>query len=135
MPRSILKEPKYFLWDWSQCKDEGSLCENFIASHLYKAVHFWTDTGLGDYDLHYVRDKDKREVDFLVTKNREPWLLVEVKKSSGAGLSSSLKYFSKLLRVPHAFQAVIDEDYADVDVFSYKAPVIVPARTLLSQLC
>lgn len=135
LTRSILKEPKYFMWDWSQCDDEGALCENFIASHLLKAAHFWTDTGLGNYDLYYVRDKEKREVDFLVTKNRRPWMLVEAKKSPGAGLSSSLRSFSKALNVPHAFQAVVEEDYADVDVFSYKTPMIVPARTLLSQLC
>ena len=133
--RSILKEPKYFLWDWSQCRDEGSRCENFVASHLFKAAHFWTDTGLGDYSLHYVRDKEKREVDFLVTRNREPWMLVEVKKSSGAPLSRSLRHFSKALKVPHAFQAVVDDAFVDVDAFSYKAPVIIPARTLLSQLC
>ncbi|MCY4047912.1 MAG: ATP-binding protein [Candidatus Dadabacteria bacterium] len=133
--RSILKEPKYFLWDWSQCDDEGALCENFIASHLLKAAHFWTDTGLGNYDLYYVRDKEKREVDFLVTKNRKPWMLVEAKKSSGAALSPGLRHFSKALNVSHAFQAVVDDDYEDVDVFSCKTPVIVPAGTLLSQLC
>jgi len=36
--RSLLKEPKYYLWDWSQCSDVGARNENFIASHLLKAV-------------------------------------------------------------------------------------------------
>ena len=35
--RSLLKEPKYYLWDWSQCADPGAQNENFIASHLLKA--------------------------------------------------------------------------------------------------
>lgn len=68
--------------------------ENFIASHLFKAVHFWTDRGLGEYQLYFLRDKEKREVDFLVVKNKQPWLLVEVKSSDNAGLSKSLFYSS-----------------------------------------
>jgi len=70
--RSLLKEPKYYLWDWSQCRDVGARNENFIASHLLKATHCWTDQGLGDYRLHFLRDKEKREVDFLVSKDNHP---------------------------------------------------------------
>ena len=132
--RSLLKEPKYYLWDWSQCKDEGARCENFVASHLLKSVHLWNDTGIGDYDLCYVRDKDKREVDFLVTRENKPWILIDVKKTDDMHLSKNLEYFKKQLNVPHAFQVVIDTDYVDRDVFEYKKTVIVPARTLLSQL-
>ena len=49
--------------------------ENFVASHLLKAVHFWTVSGFGQYHLPCIRDKDQREVDFLVTRNEEPWWL------------------------------------------------------------
>ena len=34
----------------------------------------------------------------------------------------------------HAFQVVVDLGYAGCDCFSYAAPVVVPARTLFSQL-
>lgn len=132
--RAIRKMPKIYLWDWSLIKDEGRLQENFIASHLLKAVHYWTDTGFGDYDLFYLRDKEKREVDFLVTKNKKPWFLVEVKKSANQSISEHLYYYQQQLKVPHAFQVVMDMDYVDVDCFSYKTPVIVPAVTFLSQL-
>src|SRR3989338_965038 len=63
--RALIKEPKYYLWDWSEIEDPCAQAENFVACHLLKAVHFWTDHGLGLYDLHYIRDKEKREVDFL----------------------------------------------------------------------
>ena len=63
--KSLRKQPKVYLWDWSVIRDEGKRAENFIASHLLKAVHYWTDMGLGDYGLHYLRDKLKREVDFF----------------------------------------------------------------------
>ena len=43
--RSLRKEPKYYLWDWSLLKkDRGALIENFVASHLLKSLFlrkFW----------------------------------------------------------------------------------------------
>lgn len=132
--RSLLKEPKVYLWDWSLIEDRGARVENFIASHLYKAVHFWTDQGLGDYKLYYLRDKEKREVDFLVSKNGKPWFIVESKASDNMGLSKSLYYYQEALGVPYAFQVIFDMDYVEGDCFSSDRPLIVPAKTFLSQL-
>lgn len=132
--RSILKEPKVFLWDWSLVKDEGAKVENFIASHLFKAVHFWTDRGLGEYGLYFLRDKEKREVDFLVSKDGKPWFIVEVKTSENAGISKSLFHFQAATKAPHAFQVIFDKPFEEGNCFAYKEPVIVSARTFLSQL-
>ncbi len=132
--RTLKREPKYYLWDWTLVTDQGARVENFIASHLLKAVHFWTDYGLGDFDLFFLRDKEKREVDFLVTKDQAPWFLVEVKTKNHSGISKSLYHFQEQTKAPHAFQVVFDMDYVDKDCFSYHKPVIVPAKTLLSQL-
>lgn len=132
--RSLIKEPKVYLWDWTSIEDVGARSENFVAAHLLKAVHCWTDRGLGQYALHFIRDKDKREVDFLVTKNKEPWFLVEVKHAGNQGLSDSLYRFQAQTGAKHAFQVVIDEPYVAVDCFQTTEPVIVPARTFLSQL-
>ena len=133
VPKSLRKQPKVFLRDWSLIKDSGQKAENFIAAHLLKAVNFWTDTGFGDYELFYLRDKQKREVDFLVTKDGEPWFIVEAKTSSKS-VSPSLEYFSKLLNVKHAFQVELNGKYVERDCFSVKRPVKVPAKTFLSQL-
>lgn len=132
--RSLLKEPKIYLWDWSDIEDVGQRAENFIAAHLLKAVHFWTDQGLGAYDLYFLRDKEKREVDFLVTKENKPWILVEVKYSDNASINRNLEIFQEQIKAKHAFQVIIDMPYVDVDCFSYHRPVIVPAKTFLSQL-
>lgn len=132
--RSLKKEPKYYLWDWSRVADVGARAENFVASHLLKAVHFWTDYGLGEYGLYYLRNKEKQEVDFLVTKDRVPWFLVEVKSGNGTQLSKALESFQVQTGAKHAFQVVLDLKYEDVDCFSYSEPVIVPAQTFLSQL-
>ncbi len=79
--RSLIKEPKFYLWDWALVDDPGRRFENLLASHLLKSVHFWTDFGFGQFDLYFIRDREKREVDFLVTKNKKPWFLVEAKLS------------------------------------------------------
>ncbi len=132
--RSLIKEPKIYLWNWALIEDVGARLENFVASHLYKAVQFWTDQGYGDYGLYYLRDKDKREVDFLVTKDRKPWFLVEAKASGHNGISRWLYYYQEKLKVPHAFQIGFDLPYVDQDCFKFNEPVIVPAKTFLSQL-
>ncbi|MCP4679364.1 MAG: ATP-binding protein [Deltaproteobacteria bacterium] len=133
IPKSLRKQPKIFLWDWSLVDDMGAKHENFIASHLLKAVHLWTDCGLGEYGLFYLRDKNKREVDFVVVRNGWPWFLVEV-KSSKSRLSPRLKYFQHKTGAKHAFQVEIKSPYVDEDCFSLTEPGRVPASTLLSQL-
>ena len=132
--RSLIKQPKIYLNDWSEVDDRGAKYENFVACHLKKAIDYWNDTGLGDYRLYFLRDKEKREVDFLVTKEQEPWFLVEVKSSYKEGVSKNLRYFHEQTKAKHAFQVVFDLEYVDKDCFSYNQPVIVPATTFLSQL-
>ena len=97
--RSIQKQPKFYLYDWSQITDEGHKFENFIAGHLWKASQLWTDLGEGNIDLHFLRDRMGREVDFILLKDRNPWLLVEVKLAE-TSVDSNLKYFSRRLNVP-----------------------------------
>ncbi len=132
--RALRKEPKYFLWDWSQVESPGARAENLVACALLKAVHGWTESGHGDFGLHFIRDKQKREVDFLVSRDRQPWFLVEVKHGSSAGLDSSLHYFQKQTQAAHAFQVAMDAEFVDRDCFEHTVPIIVPGKTLLSQL-
>ena len=134
IPRSLLKEPKIYLWDWSQVEGKGERFENFIASHLLKATHFWTDSGFGNFGLYFLRTKEKKEVDFLVTKDDKPWLMVEAKSSGADSLSPTLLYFQQQLDVPHILQVAMDLPYVEKDCFSLTKPTIVPAKTFLSQL-
>ncbi len=132
--RSLLKEPKYYLWDWSQVESEGARAENFIGAHLLKAVHFWTDYGFGNFGLYYLRDKEQREVDFIVTKNDIPWFLVEVKYAFTSTISRSLTYFQEATQAPYAFQVCVDMPYVNKNCFELGQPIVVPASTFLSQL-
>lgn len=132
--RSLLKEPKYYLWDWSLIEDEGAKIENFVASHLHKAVNYWTDLGFGEYGLYFLRDKEQREVDFLVTKNETPWFLVEVKKSSNGSIVPELYYYQKQTQASHAFQVAFELKEVEVNCFDFNEPTIIPAKTFLAQL-
>lgn len=97
--RSLKKEQKLYLWDWSQVSSPGSRFENMVASHLLKAVHAWTDHGYGDFNLHYWRDKQKNEVDFILTESSKPVAIFECKMTDDVP-SKSLLYLSKTLKVP-----------------------------------
>ena len=132
--RSLRKEPKWYLRDWASIEDIGQRAETFVACHLLKAVDGWNDMGLGVFDLGYLRDKEKREVDFLVVRDGGPWFLVEVKYSDES-LSSSLTRYRDQLGAPFAFQVTVDADYVDRDCFAEPGrTLIVPARTFLSQM-
>ncbi len=133
MTKALRKEPKWYLRDWSGVADEGARAETLVACHLLKAVETWTDLGLGDFELRYLRDKQKRAVDFLVVRDRKPWFLVEA-KSSDDSLSSSLDYFQEQTKADHAFQVVLSLPFESVDCFRESRPAVVPARTFLSQL-
>ena len=132
---TIRKQPKVYFWDWSSVKTGGMRNENFIASHLLKSVQWWTDSGLGEFDLHYVRDKQQREVDFLIAKDGEPYMLVECKTSMDEPMSPALLHFQKVLKVPYAFQVAVDGEYAGVNPIEYKdRPIRLSAADFLSVL-
>ncbi|HSP43825.1 MAG TPA: AAA family ATPase [Luteolibacter sp.] len=132
--RSLRKEPKWFLRDWAGIDDRGDRAETFIACHLLKAVEGWNDLGLGNFRLAYLRDKEKREVDFIVIRDGDPWFLAEVKHSRES-IGESLGHFQRQTKAPFAFQIVIESDYIDADCFATpRGPLAVPARTFLSQL-
>lgn len=103
--KSLRKEPKMYLWDWSQVADEGARLENMVASHLLKMTHFLYDAHGHKAELFFLRDIEGREVDFLVTVDRKPWLIIEV-KSGQEDISKPLVYFAGKLAVPFAYQLV-----------------------------
>ena len=78
--RSLLKASKYYFYDSAMpAGGDGARLENLVACSLLKESHRAEDVAGEDVALHYVRDRDGREVDFLIVRNGEPWQLVEVK--------------------------------------------------------
>lgn len=131
---ALRKDPKTYLWDWSQIADKGARVENFVASHLLKAVHWWTDMGFGHYELHYLRTKNQKEVDFLVSRDGRPWFLVEVKSAANQAINKHMAWFQRKTGAQHAFQLVMDLPYVDADCFATNKPTKVPVESLLMRL-
>lgn len=97
--RAVKKEMKGYLWDWTSVPDPGAKFENFIASQLLKYCHFTENTQGYPMELRYIRDTDKREVDFVVIKNKKPFFAVEG-QINDANVPASIPYFAERLNIP-----------------------------------
>lgn len=97
--RAIQKEKKVYLWDTPRISNEASRFENMVGLELYRAVALWNDMGYGRFSLHFIRDKEKREVDFLVANGRKPFFLVETKLAQTSP-SENLIRFQQILDIP-----------------------------------
>lgn len=100
VPRSLKKEGKIYLYDWTEIDNDGVRFENFVACHLLKACHYWTDTGEGDFELYYLRNKEKQEIDFLIVKDKKPWLCLEAKLSDTNIDTKTVEKFRDYVRCP-----------------------------------
>lgn len=107
--RSLKKESKLYIYDWSQVQGEGERFENLIAAHLLKFVNFLVESQGFKLDLFYLRNVDKKEVDFLVTYNNRPWFSVEVKLSDTTP-SKNIAFFRERLNIPYNYQVVLKKD-------------------------
>ncbi|OVE77038.1 hypothetical protein BVX98_03850 [bacterium F11] len=103
--RSLKKEPKLFLWDWSEIQGEAARFENLVASHLLKFVHWLQNREGYKAKLSFLRDISQREVDFMVTVNEKPWFAVEV-KTQDEGPTTKLNYFRERLKIPFVYQVI-----------------------------
>jgi len=97
--RAVKKEQKAYLWDWSGVPEPGPRFENMVAGHLLKYCHFMENTQGRRMELRYIRDTDKREVDFVALQEGKPIFAVESQISDKASLDS-LAYFSERLPIP-----------------------------------
>jgi predicted AAA+ superfamily ATPase len=97
--RAIQKERKVYLWDAPRIKDPAARFENMVAAELWRAVTTWNDMGYGLFSLHFIKNKEHREVDFLIANEGEPVVLIEA-KFSDTQPSPALKKFQDALGIP-----------------------------------
>lgn len=113
--KAVKKEQKLYFWDWSQSINDGTRFENFVASQLLKYCHFLEDTEGYKMELRYVRDVLKREVDFVVLRNKKPMFAVEC-KTGEKQVSDATRYFKLRTNIPKFYQVHLGEkDYGDED--------------------
>jgi predicted AAA+ superfamily ATPase len=125
--RSLKKEPKLYLCDWSEVNEEAARFENCLASHLLKLVHFLQDYEGFKANLYYLRSVEKKEVDFLVTIDEKPWFSLEAKVND-TEVSSNLYYFRDKLGIPFSYQVVKKRN---IDRFIKGVRVVSADRFLL----
>lgn len=104
--RSILKEPKIYFFDTGLIKgDEGARFENLTALSLLKHTCGLVDLMGQPYSLHYLRTKDRREVDFCIVNDGVPELLIEAKRTD-PNPARALCHFNHTYNIP-AVQLVL----------------------------
>ncbi len=127
--RAVKKEQKLYLWDWSIVPDRGPRFENFVASQLLKYCHFMEDTQGFRMDLRFIRDTDKREIDFVVLREGRPMFAVEC-KSGEKNINPSLYYFMKRTSIPRFYQ--VHEGNRDYEKNGVR---VLPVHTFCMELC
>jgi predicted AAA+ superfamily ATPase len=115
LKRSLSKTPKVYFMDVGDLRERGlgERLENVVALNLLKRIHFLEDAYGERMGLGYVRDREHREVDFVITRNRRPVALIEV-KASRQSPDPSLLYFKSRLKVEHSIQVDAQTDLPEV---------------------
>lgn len=110
--RAIQIPPKVYFFDNADViGDEAAVFENLVACHLLKKIHFLEDRYGDRYEICYIRDKSRREVDFAIVKDGKLEELIEVKWSDEK-ISTALKYYSEKLQPSKSLQIVHDLDHS-----------------------
>jgi len=126
--RAVKKERKLYLWDWSMTPPGGARFENLVASQLLKYCHFVEDTEGHAMELRFLRDTDRREVDFVVLKDRKPLFAVEC-KTGERSLSPAIRYFAERTSIPRFFQVHLGDRH-----YQTGAATVLPFRTFCREL-
>lgn len=130
--RAIQKERKVYLWDAPRIEDPSAQFENMVAMELWRAVTNWNDLGYGQFSLHFIKNKEKQEVDFLIANRNKPVVMIEAKISETQP-SLPLKKFQKTLNIPAVQLTDEDEGYRMVSN-NDQSILVAPAYQWLSQL-
>ena len=97
--RAIQKEQKVYIMDAPLIKEAAARFENMVALELWRAISSWNDMGYGRFSLHFIKNKEKKEVDFLIANEGDPILLIEAKLTDTQP-STTLKKFQRALGIP-----------------------------------
>ncbi len=91
--RSILKEPKIYFFDTGLVLgDKGAQFENLVAMSLLKSAYARRDYLAEECRVHYLRTKEKKEVDFALVKDGRIERIIEAKYAD-ASLDKNVYYF------------------------------------------
>lgn len=108
--RSLLKEPKYYFYDHAQVENnDGARLENLVSCALLKELQFLEDTQGVHTGLHYLRTKDGKEIDFLISIEHKVKLIIEIKWSDAIP-ANGFNHFNQFLTQIKKIQLVKELD-------------------------
>jgi hypothetical protein len=132
VPRAIREGEKIYLWDVPRVRDAEARFENLVALELSRAVSSWNELGYGRFGLHFIRTKDQLEVDFILTDDGRPVLLVDARPQDHQP-SAALMKFQAALKVPAVQLVQAAEGYRRVSN-DEQSILIAPACQYLAGL-
>ena len=78
--RALLKEPKVYFYDTGLViGDDGTRFENACATMLYAQIKLLREALGTEKSLHYIRNKEGREIDFVICDSGVPLQFIESK--------------------------------------------------------
>lgn len=108
--RGLRKEPKIYFYDCSAAyNDTGARLKNLVACSLLNYANRRRDVHGDKLELRYFRDRDGREVDFLLTRGTRIIHSIEVKSSESA-LHKPLAYLHSRANPLESIQLVHNLD-------------------------
>jgi len=90
--RSLTQQPKLYFFDTGLVEGSGARLENHVALSLLKELYLREGSDGLRRELRYLRTKEGKETDFLISVEESPRLAVEV-KTSERDISPNLHYF------------------------------------------
>lgn len=131
--KAVKKEQKLYLWDWARVENRAARFENLIALHLLRFQHWCEDMEGAKVELRYFRNAVGKEVDFILLKNRKPWIAIEVKESDRT-LDDNLKYLLERVEFPYAFQLCLNgtKDYSVPNINNCRVRVMPAVHFLVN---
>ncbi len=108
LSRSIRKECKAYFFDCAAAYNGlGACLENLTACALLKHINYIEDSTGKRCRLMYFRDREKREVDFVVETGRKVKYIIEVKNSDD-NLHKNLIYLRERIAPEKSYQLVMN---------------------------
>lgn len=97
--RAIIKNRKYYMYDYGSINDIGAKYENFVALELLQFIEYWNCMGEGEFELRYLKNKEQQEIDFILMLDGKPFFIIEAKNGEES-ISKSVYKFQDQLNVP-----------------------------------
>jgi len=96
-------------WGMDQVRFDSDRCGKLVETLVFHNLSALIDASFGKYSLYHYRDREKREIDFLVEREDGSMVGIEVKSSSSVGKNDfkNLAWFRKNMARENSFTGLV----------------------------